>query len=135
MSFLGQRVGMTEAARLHFDSDLSRPRLWNVSLDHLKRSAGTTDLDDAHLGHTHQTFIPPSTTMSTPVTYELSSEARNSATLATSSGRPRRPNSVLPSISRAHSGSSSWARVALLSINPGEIELARIPYSRPSTAS
>jgi hypothetical protein len=46
----------------------------------------------------HQTFMPPSTTISTPVTYELSSEARNRATFATSSGRPRRPNSVLPSM-------------------------------------
>jgi len=27
----------------------------------------------------HQTFIPPSTTISTPVTYELSSQARNKA--------------------------------------------------------
>ena len=42
------------------------------------------------------TFIPPSTTISTPVTYELSSEARNKATFATSSGRPRRPNGVAP---------------------------------------
>ena len=43
---------MTEAARLHFDSDLSRPGLWNLSLDHLKRSTGATHLDDAHAGHT-----------------------------------------------------------------------------------
>jgi hypothetical protein len=43
----------------------------------------------------HQTFMPPSTTISTPVTYELSFEARNRATFATSSERPRRPNSVL----------------------------------------
>src|SRR5258705_9937681 len=49
--------------------------------------------------------MPPSTTTSTPVTYELSSDARNSATFATSSGRPRRPNSVLPSMAAAHSGS------------------------------
>ncbi len=59
----------------------------------------------------HQTFIPPSTTISTPVTYELSSEARNKATFATSSGRPRRPSSVLPSIALAHSGSFSCSRV------------------------
>ena len=59
----------------------------------------------------YQTFIPPSTTMSTPVTYELSSEARNKATFATSSGRPRRPSSVLPSIAVAHSGSFSCSCV------------------------
>src|SRR5882724_2112314 len=51
MPFLGERVGMTEAARLHFDSDLSRPGLRNLSLDHLKRSTRATHLDDAHFGH------------------------------------------------------------------------------------
>src|SRR5438046_259298 len=65
--------------------------------------------------------------MSTPVTYELSSEAKNIATFATSSGRPRRPSNVLPSITAAHSGSFSCSRVWLVSIRPGEIELARIP--------
>jgi hypothetical protein len=34
----------------------------------------------------HQTFMPPSTTTSMPVMYELSSEERNRATFATSSG-------------------------------------------------
>src|SRR5215210_2203786 len=51
----------------------------------LLRAAGPGLLQSRH----HPTFIPPSTTMSTPVTYELSCEARNSATFATSSGRPR----------------------------------------------
>src|SRR5882724_10484291 len=59
----------------------------------------------------HQTFIPPSTTISTPVTYELSSDARNKATFATSSGRPSRPSSVLLSIALAHSGSFNCSRV------------------------
>jgi len=36
---------------------------------------------------------------------ELSSDARNGATFATSSGRPRRPRSVLPSIAFAQFGS------------------------------
>ena len=74
MPFLGERVGMTEAARLHFDSDLSRPGLRNLSLDHLKSSTRATHLDDAHPWAylfskngrfselSHQTFIPPSTT-------------------------------------------------------------------------
>src|SRR6476469_4947906 len=68
----------------------------------------------SELRRAHQTFIPPSTTISTPVTYELSSEARNRATFATSSGRPRRPSSVLPSIALAHSGSFSCSRVWLV---------------------
>jgi len=34
----------------------------------------------------HQTLMPPSTTTSMPVLYELSSEERNRATFATSSG-------------------------------------------------
>ena len=38
----------------------------------------------------YQTFMPPSTTRSMPVTYELSSDARNSATFAMSSGSPSR---------------------------------------------
>lgn len=42
---------------------------------------------EAGLPADHQTFIPPSTTISTPVTYELSSEARNNATFATPAGR------------------------------------------------
>jgi hypothetical protein len=46
----------------------------------------------------HQTFMPPSTTTSMPVMYELSSEERNRATFATSSGCPSRPKSVLSNI-------------------------------------
>src|SRR5882724_10949320 len=116
---------MTEKNGLHRNSLISRAE--DDQLDTLWSSRA--------LPADHQTFIPPSTTISTPVTYELSSEARNSATFATSSGRPRRPSSVLPSMALAHSGSLSWSRVALLSIRPGEIELGRIPCSRPSIAS
>ncbi len=77
---------MTQSARLHYDSDLSRRGLRDLSLDDLKESIGTNDLDCVHPGHAHQTFMPPSTTMSAPVTYELSSDARKSATFAISSG-------------------------------------------------
>src|SRR5882672_10774416 len=64
--------------------------------------------------------MPPSTTTSTTVTYELSLDAGNSATFATSSGRPRRPNSVLPGMAAAHSGSFNCSRVWLVSIRPGD---------------
>jgi isoquinoline 1-oxidoreductase subunit beta len=46
----------------------------------------------------HQTAIPPSTFTSTPVTNDDSSEARKSATFATSSGLPSRPSNVFPRI-------------------------------------
>ena len=69
---------------------VSAPAIANVAAHRvIQRNYPTND---------HQTFIPPSTTISTPVTYELSSEARKRATRATSSGRPRRPKSVLPSM-------------------------------------
>ncbi len=42
--------------------------------------------------------MPPSTTISAPVMYELSSDARKSAAFATSCGRPSRPRSVFPNI-------------------------------------
>jgi hypothetical protein len=83
----------------------------------------------------HQTFIPPSATMSAPVMYELSLDAKNRATLAISSGRPSRPSSVFPSIALAQSGSLSCSTVWLVSMRPGEIELARMPCVRPSMAS
>ena len=82
---LGVR-GRQEIGGVAFDSDLQRRGLGCLSVDNPKGSIGTTELDCVHLGHTHQTFMPPSTTMSAPVTYELSSDARNSATFATSSG-------------------------------------------------
>jgi hypothetical protein len=49
---------------------------------------------ESGLAASHQTFIPPSTTISTPVTCELLSEAMNKATFATSAGWPRRPSNV-----------------------------------------
>src|SRR5712672_118251 len=76
---------MTEKNGLHRNSLISRAE--DNQLDTLWSSRA--------LPADHQTFIPPSTTISTPVTYELSSEARNKATFATSSGRPRRPSNVL----------------------------------------
>ena len=39
-------------------------------------------------------LAPPATAIVWPVTQEASGEARNSATLATSSGRPMRPNGI-----------------------------------------
>jgi hypothetical protein len=36
-------------------------------------------------------FMPPSTVMAVPLTKDAPSEARNAASSATSSGRPRRP--------------------------------------------
>ena len=53
---------------------------------------------------------PPSTTYAAPVTYDASSEARKSATFATSSGLPQRPVGIR-------------ARMALLRQEPATFEL------------
>jgi len=81
--------------------------LWAISNDHVRAALGDSDhgvtaqataaaRDEREFGaerrhcsflsQSHQTAMPPSTLMSTPVTNELSSEARKRATLATSSG-------------------------------------------------
>src|SRR5829696_10500871 len=61
--------------------------------------AATARCADGRSLQRYQTLIPPSTTRSTPVTYALSSDTRNSAAFATSSGCPKRPRSVLLRIS------------------------------------
>jgi hypothetical protein len=92
---------------------------------------------DRVLGHLdHQTFMPPSTTTSMPVMYELSSEERNRATFGTSFRLPEasqeRPVEHLacPAVPFVE----LCARRAL-SIRPGEIELTRMPCTLPSIAS
>ena len=49
----------------------------------------------ARRSHSPQSICPPSTAMFWPVTQSASGEHRNSATCATSSGRPSRPNGML----------------------------------------
>jgi len=49
----------------------------------------------AIMGRQPHNICPPSTAMFWPVTQPASGEHRNSATRATSSGRPRRPNGML----------------------------------------
>ena len=83
----------------------------------------------------HQAVVPPSTAMSAPVTNELSSEARNSAAGATSSGLPTRPNISFSIMGPRNSGSLRSSRVAPVSMRPGEIVLARMLCLPPSTAS
>ena len=99
-------VGLVVARRLRRGPQASLvPAHDHEPLRRVRERAGQRQADpggdarhDESLRGVHQTFMPPSTTMSTPVTYELSPEARNSATLAISSGRPRRPRRVLPSM-------------------------------------
>jgi hypothetical protein len=64
---------------------------------------------------------------------ELSSEARNSAVSATSSGVPALPSGVCPTISiRRTAGIGS---VIGVSMRPGQIALARIPRDPASCAT
>jgi hypothetical protein len=52
--------------------------------------------------------VPPSIEMSAPLMYDASSEARNAASLATSSGSPKRPLGIVAnSDARAASSSAS----------------------------
>src|SRR5205823_11557449 len=51
-AFFCQRIAMTEPAGLHFDADLPRSRLRDLSLDQLQRPAGL-----AHLHCTHDVIL------------------------------------------------------------------------------
>ena len=66
---------------------------------------------------------------------EASSDARNSAALAISSGRPNRPMGMWTSRRWRRSGSERSSASSGVSIGPGQSELARIPCRAYSTAS
>jgi hypothetical protein len=51
VTFLGQRIAVTNAAGLDFDPHLTGTRLGNFAFNDFKRSAGAGDLGSAHLGH------------------------------------------------------------------------------------
>lgn len=70
-------------------------------------------------------FIPPSTWITCPDTYEDISEAKKVATSATSSGVPPRRKGIF----LAHSAFTSSDNLAVISVmmNPGAMALARIP--------
>src|SRR5690242_20695508 len=51
VSFLRQRIAMTQAASLHFHPHLSRARLWYLALDYLEWSASLAYLHCTHLEH------------------------------------------------------------------------------------
>src|SRR3954454_4502769 len=103
------RVDQSREHRIRVAQELSR-----IGISKGGPLAGS-GLNDA-LGH--RTFIPPSTTTSIPVTYKLASEARKKSDVRQSSSLPRRPKSVVSSISRVPppSPSSRCARVAPLPI-------------------
>src|SRR5207244_2909333 len=68
---------------------------------------------------------PPSTGMIAPLTNEARSEQRNAATSATSSGRPARLSDAFSYISG--NCAPPDAPMISVSMNPGQIALARIP--------
>ena len=69
--------------------------------------------------------MPPSTWITWPVTYELRSEARNTATLAMSSTLPPRRKGIY----WHHSLRTSSGRAAVMAVSmkPGAMALARMP--------
>src|SRR5246127_875184 len=82
---------------------------------------------------------PPSTLISTPVTYDASAEARNATTPATSSGSPNRFIGTFSLISFAKSSRASWDRPVRpnigVTIGPGATALTRILRSTSSAAA
>src|SRR5947209_4111445 len=78
---------------------------------------------------------PPSTTNSAPVQYELSSEARNRAMLASSSGRPTRPSAMLWNHVSTTSTDSSVGLVMKVLTPPGWSEFTRMPWTPSSSAA
>jgi hypothetical protein len=57
VSFFCQRIAVTQAARLHLDTDFARTRLRNRPVDHLKPTAGPAYLHCAHgRRHTSSSF-------------------------------------------------------------------------------
>src|SRR5687768_13069517 len=81
---------------------------------------------------TRQTVNPPETSITAPLMYDASSEARNAYTFATSSGVPRRRKGTRSvSCSRTFCGIVSRMWVA---IKPGATALHRIPFGPNSRA-
>ena len=78
--------------------------------------------------------IPPSAAMAWPVTKPPSSEARNSATRATSTGSPRRRSTDFLAQTAATSGFSKLCRVMPVRIAPGSTALAVTPHLPSSSA-
>ena len=70
--------------------------------------------------------MPPSATIAAPLTYDDSSDARNSATLAISSGRPRRRAGIWRAQASIPPVASTAASSGGVSIGPGRMELTRI---------
>ncbi len=80
-------------------------------------------------------MIPPSATIVVPVTYDASSDARNSTTLAISIGCPQRPIGIASSERLAMSGKRSRDfRIGGVRMIPGHTALYRIPLRAYSIA-
>src|SRR6185437_1159681 len=83
----------------------------------------------------HTWLMPPSTTNSMPAMKLLSADARNSAALATSSGRPIRPTGITSARCCRKSAARSPANLAKpwVSVGPGLSALTLMPRSFNST--
>jgi hypothetical protein len=76
---------------------------------------------------------PPSTANTAPVTYDASSEARNSAAAASSAGSASRPIGIACPNARSSSGLiTAWS--IGVAVGPGAIALTRTPAAAWSTA-
>src|SRR5260221_9235570 len=97
---------MTEATRLHFDSNLSRPGLRNLSLDHLKRSTRATHLDDAHLGHTCSPKTADSLSLLTRLSYHHQRRCQRLSRKSSRRTPGKARHSPLPPVDRPDSAAS-----------------------------
>src|SRR5436190_1738310 len=81
----------------------------------------------------HHIPSPPSTSSTSPVMNEASSEHRNRTARATSSAVPKRPRGVFASIASLRSSAITW--VSRVSTYPGATTFARTPRLPSSRAS
>src|SRR5581483_11452897 len=110
------------------ERDPLRPGDALLALDHQR--------EPHHSGVTYAAVNPPSTRNVAPVTYEDSSEARNSAPLTTSRGFARRPvGQWTRRRSRAAGSSPKMRRRSGVSTGPGQSAFTRTPSRANCTAS
>src|SRR5262249_46402269 len=97
---------------------------------HKARAEGFLGAHDFRVTNGSVDVNPPSTGKACPLTYEASSDAKNSAIAAISSGCPYRAVGlscpILPSFPRARAP-SKIGFVLPVSINPGQIAFTRTP--------
>src|SRR6266851_2456605 len=120
-------VERSDAGRGHSHQYFPVRDRWFRKIDQLQLFI-TIESFCSHCTHIRSPFqtcaLPPSTKSSIPVTKLESSEARNNAALATSSGSPMRPIGIVDTIRAI--ASAGCPSIAGVSVGPGLITFERI---------